>query len=1111
MRLLLRATLLLAITAFALGLFLWVWGLVFRPAQVPPPERTEAEVAQMEKRRAMRLDQEHPPVVVQQVDYSEGPAATWWPRVDPPVIAPHVEAGRLPPVAERTGPEPIVMRSAEGFANYGGSWHRLIASQADLIQIYNRMSYANLLRWSPQGYPIVPHLARAWEASEDARVFTFHLRRGMRWSDGQPVTSEDMRYWYENEVLEFQGNPRILRHGASLGRLEVVDEYTVRFVFDEPNALFPERMASYGLGPKDYTDYVVPSHYLRRYHPRLGDPELIERTMRALRLASPVAVYQRMKEWNNPEIPRLWPWIYRTYTPTPPYVFVRNPFFPAVDTEGRQLPYLDRLVLTMRPSNLFGLTAATGQVSLQDRFIRYDDHVLLLNEAKRNGYDVYHWYPATRSVFTIFPVLNRRVEPGVPSTRWKHELLNDRRFRQALSLAIDRQAIIDALFNGQGEPAQIDPGPDSPLHSPELMKSYTAHDPARANALLDELGLTERDSEGYRTFPDGSRMVWYLNMTEFTSNDPAQFVIDDWAEVGIRCLQRIRARNLFYTEKAAYRYDFTVWTGESDFHPLVEPRNFVPVLRDAHYAPAFGLWYQFGGPSGDPVADTRPEAIAPPPGHPLRRAMEILEQIYRTADAMRRQTLFKSIQDAQSEEVWHISIATPPPQLVVVKEGLRNVPEVALYGNSFNTPGNTGMETFAWEQSNDLPATVADVSRAMVEIVTDPAMSRIAAEPNDSESLVQVAETGDGRIGAMVRTLFGIGLVLAVILVGVRHPFIGRRLLLMIPTLAVVSALVFIIVQLPPGDFVTSRILELELQGTSESAQEIEDLRRNFHLDEPVIKRYLRWVGLTWFTTFKSADAGLLQGNLGLSMEHNRPVSSVVGDRVLLTVLVSTGTILFTWILALPIGIYSAVRQYSWSDYALTLVGFLGVSIPGFLLAVVLMWVANRWLGLQVSGLFSPEFATMPGWNMAKVADLARHIWVPILVLGVGGTASMVRIMRANLLDELRKPYVTTARAKGVRPMRLLFRYPVRLALNPFVSGLGALFPQLVSGGAIVALVLSLPMVGPVMLDALLAEDVYLAGSMLMVLSLLGVVGTLVSDLVLLWLDPRIRMEGGSR
>jgi ABC-type dipeptide/oligopeptide/nickel transport system permease component len=354
--------------------------------------------------------------------------------------------------------------------------------------------------------------------------------------------------------------------------------------------------------------------------------------------------------------------------------------------------------------------------------------------------------------------------------------------------------------------------------------------------------------------------------------------------------------------------------------------------------------------------------------------------------------------------------------------------------------------------------------------------------------------------------LAGAGLALAVLLIGMRHPFIGRRLLLMIPTMLAVSVIVFVLVQLPPGDFADTRIAQLEMQGTSGNDQLAADLRKNFHLDEPMTERYARWVGLKWFTTFRPGDTGLLQGNLGLSMEHEKPVNEVIGDRIGLTVLVSLATVLFTWAVALPAGVYCAVRQYSVGDYALTFLGFLGMSVPSFLLALVLMYLARRWFGVNIDGLFSPEFATMPGWSWAKAADLAKHIWLPVIVLGFGGTAGMIRVMRANLLDELKKPYVTTARAKGVRPLRLLLKYPVRLALNPLVSGLGSLFPQLISGGAVVAMVLSLPMVGPAMLDALLVEDVYLAGSMLMVLSLLGVVGTLVSDLLLLWLDPRIRL-----
>lgn len=1089
-------------TCAALGGLLWLGGKALHPGQEARVERSTDEIAVMEERRAMRLEPEAPPRIAQEVDYSEGEAAAWWPKEEAPVLAGHVAAGRLPPVAERVGAEPIVMAGAEA-GNYGGTWHRLIASERDMIQVYSRLSYANLVRWSPQGYPLVPHLAKGWEVSEDQRVFTFQLRRGMRWSDGEPVSAHDLSYWYEHEVLYFEANPRVIRQGAELGRLEVVDDLTVRFTFREPNALFLELLARVGSGPQGHTDYMAPAHYLRRYHPELGDQELIAREMRARGLASPRALYDRLKEWSNPDLPRLWPWIHRERGATAPYIFVRNPYYPAVDEAGRQLPYLDRLVLTQRPANLFGLTAATGQVSMQDRFMRYDDHVLLTGEAARNGYAVYHWYPATRSVFTIYPVIHRRVDAEDPASAWKQQLLSNRRFRQALSLAIDRAAIIETLFNGQGEPAQIDPGPTSPYHSAELMRSYTDFDPARAGVLFDELGLTRRDGEGYRTFPDGTRMVWYLNLTEFTGNDPAQFVIDDWARVGVRVISRTRARSLFYIEKAAYRHDFTVWTGESEFMPLVEPRNFVPTSGESFYAPRFGIWYGLGA-LGDPaLAAGRPGAIEPAAGHPLRVNMEILRDIERMGAEADRVAAFGRIQKTNAEEVWHISIGTPPPQLVVVKDGLKNVPAVALFGNAFQTPGNAGMETWFWETPSEAPATVAAIEAAVVGVPT--AAARAEAE-------VEARAAGGGfNAGKILGWVLVVGAVVGVARVAVRYPFIGRRLALMVPTLAVVSVLVFVIVQLPPGDYVESRIMELEMEGTTSSERTIADLRANFYLDEPMAVRYLRWVGLWWFTSFDAGDAGLLQGNLGRSMEHNRAVSSVVGDRIVFTVLVSASTMVFTWVMALPIGIYSAVRQYSVGDYILTFIGFLGMSVPAFLLAVMLMWGANQWLGLQVSGLFSPEYATMPGWTVGKVIDLLQHLWVPVVVLGVGGTASMIRIMRANLLDELRKPYVTTARAKGVRPLRLLLKYPVRLALNPFVSGLGGLFPQLISGAAIVALVLSLPMVGPLLLDALMAEDVYLAGSMLMVLSVLGVVGTLVSDLVLLWLDPRIRMEGGSK
>jgi ABC-type dipeptide/oligopeptide/nickel transport system permease component len=243
-------------------------------------------------------------------------------------------------------------------------------------------------------------------------------------------------------------------------------------------------------------------------------------------------------------------------------------------------------------------------------------------------------------------------------------------------------------------------------------------------------------------------------------------------------------------------------------------------------------------------------------------------------------------------------------------------------------------------------------------------------------------------------------------------------------------------------------------------------------------------------------------------MERNEAVNRILGDSIGLTVIISLFTVLFTWAVALPIGIYSAVRRYTAGDYVLTLVGFVGMSIPPFLFALVLMYVSGEYFGVSVSGLFSVRYAADPTWSWGKWVDLLQHVWVPVVVLGTGSTAVMIRVMRANLLDELKRPYVVAARAKGVRPLRLLFKYPVRLALNPFVSGLGGLFPALISGGAIVALVLSLPTIGPMLMLALVNEDTYFAASMLMVLSVLGVIGTLVSDLLLLWLDPRIRLGG---
>ncbi len=325
--------------------------------------------------------------------------------------------------------------------------------------------------------------------------------------------------------------------------------------------------------------------------------------------------------------------------------------------------------------------------------------------------------------------------------------------------------------------------------------------------------------------------------------------------------------------------------------------------------------------------------------------------------------------------------------------------------------------------------------------------------------------------------------------------YVLRRLLTMIPTLLVISVLVFVIIQLPPGDYLESYIAELQAQGESVDEQRIEFLREEYGLDQPLPLQYWYWV------------TGMLQGDFGYSFEYNLPVTEVVGDRLVLTVLISIATILFTWAVAFPIGIYSATHQYSWGDYGLSTLGFLGLATPNFLLALVMLYFANVTFGTSIGGLMDPEYIDAP-WSWEKVKSILEHLWIPVIVIGTAGTAGMIRRLRANLLDELQKQYVVTGRAKGLPPGKLLAKYPLRVALNFFVADIGNLLPQVISGAEIVAVVMSLPTTGPILLSALQSQDMYLAGSFLMFLALLTVIGVLVSDILLALLDPRIRLGG---
>ena len=325
--------------------------------------------------------------------------------------------------------------------------------------------------------------------------------------------------------------------------------------------------------------------------------------------------------------------------------------------------------------------------------------------------------------------------------------------------------------------------------------------------------------------------------------------------------------------------------------------------------------------------------------------------------------------------------------------------------------------------------------------------------------------------------------------------FILKRVLYMVPTLFGMSVVSFFIIQLPPGDFLTSLISAIADSGQSLDSATVAKLTAQYGLDQPFYVQYWWWI-----------SGILFRGDFGWSFDWGQPVSRLIWDRMGITLFVSVLSLILIWAVALPIGIYSAVKRYSIGDHIFTLLGFVGLAIPTFIMALVLMYVSYKFLGQNVGGLFSPEYQDAP-WSLAKVWDLCLHLWIPIVVIATNSTAALIRVMRANLSDELNKPYVVTARAKGLKEFTLIMRYPVRIALNPFISTIGWVLPALISGVTITAIVLNLPMAGPLLLRALVSQDMYLAGAFILLMSVLTLVGMLISDILLAVLDPRIRLQ----
>ncbi len=1056
-----------------------------------------AERAAYDKLRNPVVDMTAGPEFWVEVDYSQSEAAPWWPKGESPLLAELVKAGELPPVAERVGPEPAVYRGFAGVGTYGGDWWRMV-NDIDGVRLAMQYELKNnqLVRFSPYGEPVRPHLAREVVPSDNYKVWTVHLRRGVKWSDGVPFTADDLYWWWHSYKLntEIGYQDETMKVNGILGDLEKVDDYTVRFVFPESNPGWLKKQADaagalYMAGPK---------HYMQQFHPDEGDAELVERLCREL-VISPKQLFAEKNHPLNPARPKLGPWLFRTHKSNGPWTAVRNPYYFAVDEQGNQLPYIDRLIFQQVSQQLQPKALTDGLCSFA--LGQQADYGSVISQQQAGAYDVRHWVTDGRGRLTVFPNRQLPVKPGDSVETQKRELLRNKEFRRALSLAINRQVIIDAEFKGIGRPGALMPTEGVPWFEPAALRANADYNPRRANQLLDKLGLTTRDSDGMRTLPDGSRLTLFM-IARPGEVAPLQFLIENWQEIGLRVILQEKPHRLYL---AAQEYADLQRAGDGSAGAL----GWNALGAGAPY----WTWYYKGGMYGS--EESQEPEVNQPSAIELE-AMRAGQDAFNTFDMEERTRLARKVMDIAQDQVWAINVSTQGPTLALVKHGLRGVPEQLLSSFMLNTPNNSCPEAWYWED----PATINGVKRASAAYLAERNESILAelrhATPKPQELAMQVSSNGTpsgSALGSLLKWALLGCVVIGLVLITLRHPFVLRRLVIMVPTLIIISIIVYVGVQLPPGSYLETMVDNLERSGQREQAQaQMEQLTAMYYLDEGPVKNYFRWTGALWFTSFKAEHRGLLQGNLGRSMANDGAfVSDLMGDRLLLTMAISFGTILLTWLVAIPIGVYSAVRQYSAVDYVLTVGGFIGMCIPQFILALVLMLLAKELFGVTVMGLFSSQYAMQDIWTWGKVGDLLKHLWLPIVIVGFGGTAGMIRVMRANLLDELRKPYVTTARAKGVRPIKLLFKYPFRLALNPFIAGIGGLFPMLISGSAIVAVILSLPTVGPLLLDAVMLEDTYMAGSLLLVLSTLSVLGVLVSDLLLLTLDPRIRMAGGNR
>jgi len=595
-----------------------------------------------------------------------------------PMLAARVKAGELPPVADRLPENPLVIVPPEQRGPYGGTWARFATDTNDVGVYEARVAYEGLVRWDAMGRDILPNLATRWEIADGGRAYTFWLRRGVRWSDGAPFTADDLIFWY-NDVLQHPEltpvAPVDFRRGGELMKLEKLDDYRIRFRFKEPHGLFLQTMAS-GLS---YPLLTYPAHYLKQFHATYVPQERLEARARDKGFHFWYQLFWERRDWRNPECPRLWAWTIQDPAAIP-VVFQRNPYYWKVDPDGRQLPYLDRVSFAIFDVETINLKAINGEAAMQSRHMDFANYPLFMENRTKGHYRVLHWITAGGSAIQLALNLNQKADPVL------RRIFGDARFRIALSHAINRADINEICFFGIGTPRQCAPPAASPYRAPDYERAHIAYDPERANALLDEMGLARRNTQGIRLRPDGQPLAIFIETTSMTGNAKMlEMVAHDWTQVGVKTELKITARQLFYARKAALLHHVGVWWAADELVPLLDPRWFLPFSAESVHAIGYARWFTSGGKGGvEPEGD-------------LRRCIELYRQIQQTPDEAEHHRLFREIIELNRKNLWVIGTIGEVPTLVLASDRMRNVPEVAVYGWIFRSPGNTAPECYAME------------------------------------------------------------------------------------------------------------------------------------------------------------------------------------------------------------------------------------------------------------------------------------------------------------------------------------------------------------------------------------------------------------------------------